>query len=168
MGRIGRVYRRIWSLVGRKPSNFTWVVPDRLAGSGRPMTKGDLEWMKKEGMGALVSLTEDPLPDEWVTSTGIKYLHNPLEDHGMPSIEEIDGALIFISRQIEAGKAVVVHCAAGQGRTGTILASYFIVEEGLSAEEAIRKVRRLRPRSIESRQEQSIQVYEKHLKHEKE
>ena len=45
--------------------------------------------------------------------------------------------------------AVVLHCFAGKGRTGTILACYF-VEKGMRAEDAIAQVRELRPGSIES------------------
>ncbi|MEM2545970.1 MAG: hypothetical protein QXJ49_07265, partial [Nitrososphaerota archaeon] len=44
-------------------------------------------------------------------------------------------------------------CAAGQGRTGTVLAAYLIVTEGLQPDEAIARVRSVRPGSVEPEQE---------------
>jgi atypical dual specificity phosphatase len=44
---------------------------------------------------------------------------------------------------------VNVHCRAGKGRTGTVLAAYF-VSKGMSAAEALQRVRELRPGSIET------------------
>ena len=56
---------------------------------------------------------------------------------------------------------VAVHCLAGRGRTGTVLAAYF-VHRGLSAREAIQKVRDLRPGSIEvPEQEDAIRAFER-------
>jgi atypical dual specificity phosphatase len=57
---------------------------------------------------------------------------------------------------VSGGRRVLIHCAAGLGRTGTALAAYLVVSKGLSAEEAIKAVRRLRPGSIEPIQEISI------------
>ncbi|MBI2938499.1 MAG: dual specificity protein phosphatase family protein [Thaumarchaeota archaeon] len=163
MGRIGRIYRRLWSLVMRRPTNFSWVIPNQLAGSGRPMAERDLHWWRRQGVEAVITLTEYPIPEEWVKSSGVRYLHNPLQDHNAPSVEEIDRALDFILKQMDDGKPVVVHCAAGQGRTGSVLAGYFIKQQGLSAEDAIRKIRQIRPRSIEGQQEQSLYRYEEYL-----
>ena len=56
---------------------------------------------------------------------------------------------------------VAVHCAAGKGRTGTVLAAY-LVTQGMTAGEAIRKVRELRPGSVETyEQEQMIREWER-------
>ncbi len=164
MGRIGRIYRRVWSLVMKRPTNFSWVIPNQLAGSGRPMAKRDLQWWRKQGVEAVITLTENPLPVGWINSSGLRYLHNPLQDHNPASVEEITTALDFILKEIDSGKSVVVHCAAGEGRTGSILAGYFIKQLGLSAEDAIKKIRQLRPRSIERQQEQALYWYEDYLK----
>ena len=64
---------------------------------------------------------------------------------------------------VNAGQAVAVHCGAGLGRTGTLVACY-LVAGGLSAEEAIAKVRRLRPGSIETlEQEAAVRTFEESL-----
>jgi protein-tyrosine phosphatase len=53
---------------------------------------------------------------------------------------------------------VAVHCVVGLGRTGVVLACYF-VDQDLSAVHAITRVRQLRPGSIETT-EQSEAVAE--------
>ena len=50
---------------------------------------------------------------------------------------------------IAEGKPVVVHCRAGVGRTGTLLAAY-LVRSGLDADAAVELVRSRRPGSIET------------------
>lgn len=40
-----------------------------------------------------------------------------------------------------AGEKVAVHCSAGAGRTGLVLAAFLVAHKGLSAEQAVREVR---------------------------
>lgn len=60
-------------------------------------------------------------------------------------------------------QAVGVHCALGFGRTGTMLACYLVKERRLAAGDAIAEIRRLRPGSIETfEQEKAVfQFYQR-------
>jgi atypical dual specificity phosphatase len=62
----------------------------------------------------------------------------------------------------------MVHCSGGKGRTGTILAAYLIKKGNvLGAEQAIDKLRKIRAKSIQSKdQEDIVFSYEKYLKNE--
>ncbi|MEM3922023.1 MAG: dual specificity protein phosphatase family protein, partial [Nitrososphaerota archaeon] len=66
--------------------------------------------------------------------------------------EIVDRVLALVS----GGRRLLIHCAAGLGRTGTVLAAYLVASKGVSGEEAIKAVRKLRPGSIERAQEISI------------
>lgn len=63
-------------------------------------------------------------------------------------------------------QAVAVHCRHGRGRTGTILACYLVKTREMTAKDAITYVRRERPWSIETtEQEEAVFVYEENIKH---
>ena len=55
-----------------------------------------------------------------------------------PTTGQLIRALEFIDEQHTLGKAVVVHCLMGQGRTGTVLAAY-LIRGGASAAEACKQ-----------------------------
>ena len=127
--------------------NFGWIREGELAGMGYP-DAGAWRLLVDQGVGAVVSLTARRPPGD-PEGAGLETLHTPIRDFGTPSDAELDRTLGFMRTQIDAGRAVVVHCQAGQGRTGLVLAAY-LVHEGLSADEAINRVRALRPGSIET------------------
>ena len=154
----GDVYRRLRAFVRDCPSRFSWV-DDYVAGSGRPMTFEQLKWIKERGIETIISLTENPLPREWIEELRFRYFHTPILDHSAPSPEKLRQIVDLILREVEEGRKVLIHCAAGLGRTGTVLAAYFIARKRMSAEEAMELVRRLRPGSIEDIQEWSIREF---------
>ena len=162
MSRPGNVWRRVHGKIAKKPTNFSWVVGGNLAGSGMPTSLDEFEWVLRQGVTSVVTMTEDPLPAEWVDK--INYLHVPTPDLTAPDMDRIDGAVDFIHEQIGGGQAVMVHCAAGMGRAGTILACYLVKYRGRSAGDAIEMIRSARPGSIQSgAQELAVSLYERHV-----
>jgi atypical dual specificity phosphatase len=174
---IGDAYRWLYSKFISHPTNFSWVINNQLAGSGLPLSFDQFLWLVNHGISSIVTVREIPLPSEWLnvnntknpnseskTNKKINYLHLRVEDYHSPSLEEIDSAVKFIEDEIGAKRAVLVHCAAGKGRTGTILGSYLLKNENLGAKGAITRIRNLRPGSIQTdSQERSIYEYEKYL-----
>ncbi len=142
--------------------NFGWVIRGSLAGAQGPTRNRDLMFLKLKSIGAIVRMEE-----QTISGAGLELvdMYEPVTDFTPPNPEQIDRMLSFISEQIETWeRPVVVTCYAGLGRTGTVLACY-LVYSGYSADQAIRLVRELRPRSIQTReQEDAVIQYQDRLK----
>jgi atypical dual specificity phosphatase len=163
--KIGNAYRRFHGIISDRPTNFSWVIEDKLAGSGLPVTENEFKWVVDKGIKSIVTVREVPLPSEWFDGGDIDYLHLRVEDFGAPTVEEMDEVVNFIDKTISSGRAVLVHCAAGKGRTGAVLAAYIVKKQNLTAKHAIEKIRIMRPGSVQSiMQETALSMYEKYLK----
>lgn len=152
-------------MISDRPTNYSWVREGKLAGSGLPITEDEFKWVIDKGIRSIVTVREVPLPSKWFDGGDIDYLHLMVEDYGAPSMEVLDETVDYIDEKIRTGKPVLVHCAAGKGRTGAVLAAYLIKKENLTAKQAIQKIRLMRPGSVQSvTQETALSVYEKYLK----
>jgi len=132
-----------------QPHGFTWIDKPLLAALALPEGLEDLQWLRKQGIDVLLSLSEDPPRRDWVNEAGLMLVHVPVVDMEAPAQEQLDRCVETIRRANEKRMGVAVHCTAGLGRTGVILACWF-VEQGLSASNAIARVRRMRPGSVET------------------
>ena len=146
------------------PDGFSWVDPPLLAASARPGALEEYEWLRAQGVQLVVSLCEEPPSRRWLNETGLFSMHVPVEDMNPPTLRQIDVCLSAIEKAHARNFAVCVHCAAGLGRTGTMLACYF-VKKGMSASSAIDHVRQIRPGSIETpEQADAVRDYGRRLK----
>jgi atypical dual specificity phosphatase len=140
------------------PRNFGWLIESKLAGCARPETEAELEGLQSAGVKAIISLTGTPLNPEPVNRLGFDYFHSHMS--GPPSAVQLSEIIEFIDARNDEAKPVLVHCGEGKGRTGTVLAAY-LVSKGATADEAIERVRKLRPGSIENLdQENAIRLFE--------
>lgn len=87
-----------------------------------------------------------------LTQARIKWYQFPIPDFGVPSSETMKlwlEALPQLLKHMQEGQKVVVHCAAGYGRTGMMTAA-LLIAMGVETEEAIASVRAARPGTIET------------------
>jgi len=142
-----------------QPPGFTWIEKPLLAAMARPEGVEDLEWLRKHGIELLISLTEDPPRRDWINSAGLMLIHEPMMDMAAPERGQLEHCVSVIRKAHDRKMGLAIHCAAGLGRTGVVLACYFI-DKGLTAANAMARVRRLRPGSIETEeQEKAIEEF---------
>jgi len=128
-----------------------WIEEPILLGSRNP-TERELEVLYHEGFRTIISLLdedESPYYDpKKMEEMGFNRYSIPIRDFTAPTLADFKKFLDIVSDSLKQGK-VLVHCQGGMGRTGTMAAAYWI-KKGLSAKNAIAKVRKSRLGAIES------------------
>ena len=103
----------------------------------------------------MLSIASDLFDHREPAAAGLTRACIPLPDVELPDdlAAEVCAAALpltfrFIEANVREGRRVLVHCAAGNDRTGLVLSYYIAVREGISASEAIRRLRAVRPTAL--------------------
>ncbi len=135
----------------------SFIGQGRLAMSRAPGWLGDLHeelaQIRSDGIGSVLALVEDKdIPffgiaesvDDYVAAVaeaGLVLLRHPIPDHGVPtSVPNFVATIAGLNDRLRAGESILVHCAAGIGRTG-LAAACSLVALGAGFDEAVAMVR---------------------------
>ncbi len=117
---------------------------------------------RRVGVEAVVVLTSRSEAEElagcdlpaFYQRQGLEVLHLPWQDFAAPTPETLRWAAEETLRLLRSGKQVAVHCLAGRGRAGTLLACAARLRWGWSAQQAIAWVREFIPGAVETAAQQ--------------
>ncbi|TYZ62871.1 hypothetical protein PybrP1_012903 [[Pythium] brassicae (nom. inval.)] len=161
--------------------DMNWIVPGKILAFSGPQRErveldGDAQGRQRAtllapeyaalfrgqlGVRCVVRLNESSTYDRKAfLHAGIKHLDLEFPDGGNPPDEIL---YKFIRTCERASGAVAVHCTAGLGRTGTMIAAFLIKNLRFTAPEAIAWCRLCRPGSIVGPQQQFLLVKQREL-----
>jgi len=139
-----------------------------IAASSIAKNAEDIDSWKRAGVKAVAVLAEPwEIARYWgsvnnylraLENKGFEFTYSPIKDFHAPNLIQLEKLVEWIDAKVKENKPVLVHCRAGIGRTGTVIAAY-LVKKGHEVSEAIRRVRMLIPLALEV-DEQVSAVYE--------
>jgi len=168
-----------------KGLNSDWITNNILA-TQRPSTRiikqfDIIKQFKEKGINAIFNLQEPgehPLCGDGIhPSSGFSYHPEEFYENGIyffnfgwrdmtaTSTDVVLKILKQMSFSLTNGNKVAVHCHAGRGRTGLIIAAWMIYNDGVSAKDAIKHMRQRRKDAISKKsQEKVLYEFEREIK----
>jgi len=133
--------------------NLWWVIPSKLAGVRKPLLE-EMHELQVSGIGALVSVLDDPSNLALYDEANIPHLWLPTQGGTAPSPEQVQKLQGFVDQQNQIGNAVAIHCTNGRRRTATMIAAY-LISSGSSYAQAMQMIQRANS-NIDLRDAQTI------------
>lgn len=125
--------------------NLWWVIPGKLAGVRKP-TSDEIIELKEAGIGAIVSVMDDPSNLDLYEKAGLPYRWLPTKGGTAPTQAQIQELQSFVDQQNQLGNAIAIHCTSGNRRTGTMLAAY-LMKSGSSFDQAMQIIQTANPKA---------------------
>jgi len=102
--------------------------------------------LREEGVTHVVNMVAEwGGPEKEYQEYGIVQKRFPVIDFTPPTLEDIENATEYISKVVEGGGTVYVHCKAGRGRAASVCMAYLIKERKMSLMEAQKFLEDKRP-----------------------
>ena len=123
-------------------------VDEKLIRGGRP-DEAAYRDLAAAGVTTVVDLRAErglDRPVQLLERLGIELVHIPMRDGQAPTDEQVDR---FIAAVRDSSGQVYVHCMAGVGRTGTMVAAYLVEEKGIDPIAALRLNMAVGPPTLE-------------------
>ncbi len=134
--KIGRL------ITGGPLERYSYIAPHLIIG-GQPANRV-WEKMIVRGVTGVINLRREYSYELRIDKQRVRYLHLPTADNEAPSLEQLSEGVRFIREIVAQQGKVYIHCWEGLGRGPTMAAAYF-VSEGMSPDEALTCIRRVRP-----------------------
>jgi len=130
-----------------------WIIPNQFLAGGYPgSNRGEVTFSRQRmaalleaGFNTIIDLTRpgevppylDELNEEAARfGAAIDYQRQPIEDRGLPTVEQMVSLLDGIDAALSTGRKIYLHCLGGIGRTGTVVGCW-LARHGLTGEAAL-------------------------------
>ncbi len=113
--------------------------------------ESDFEIIHNHQINCVLSISEDPVMVDKIAESLAKFsiTHKRLKcanyAAGSPNIKELNEILAFLIESLKKGQNVLIHCGAGKGRTGLVMACLLCCVSNLDANESIMHLKQYFP-----------------------
>ena len=145
------VRRSFWGLV--LALNW-WDIIDEQVLLGGALMFDDLERLRRQGVEAVVNLCAERSDNLCrLKAAQMDYLWLPVADTHPPTVEQILQGLAWIAEWVYAERKVYIHCAAGMGRSVTLVACWYLYTCSMSVPQVLEFMKRRRPQAALTRRQ---------------
>lgn len=123
-----------------------WDIIDEHFFLGGALMFDDLERLQGQGVQAVVNLCAERQDNrQRLHEACIEYLWLPVVDTFPPTLEQVQQGIAWIEQQRRADRIIYIHCAAGVGRSATLLACWYLYAHGMRVSQVLRFIKARRP-----------------------
>jgi atypical dual specificity phosphatase len=143
-----------------KSWNWWDIIDEHFLLGGIPMFD-DLDRLHGQGVQAVVNLCAERHDDQQrLQQAQMEYLWLPVPDAAPPTLEQIHCGVAWLEQQRLAERTVYIHCAAGVGRSATLLACWYLYASSMGIVQVLRFLKTRRPQiTLTRRQVQRLHEF---------